>query len=400
MDCLYSSLSQYLISDIPKLVNGRKLKVLQVSRVYWPNLGGIEKIAQGLAENLVNRGHVCDVVTLNRAFEDGRDLEPYSKLNGVNIYRVPYRGSNRYPIAPSVHRFLSRYDIVHVHAVDFLADWLVATQWLHKRPIVLSTHGGFFHTDYLIWAKKLWFNSVTKLTTSRVQRVLASSEHDYDLFSKISDNVELARNAVELSDYREIQPAPIAGNFITVGRVDVHKGILDLLHALSELKKIDDRPFRMRIIGPVVADGLEAEIEACIAQLGLTAEVKLEGRLEFDQLFDAVKTSELGLFPSTYEAFGISVVEAMGAGVVPVLNDIGAFRHFVSNGEDGFITDFSDKVKAAKSIKQARDLTKAKRRAMVKATRARSTEYGWEASVSRFEQLYSEVIGQWRSENG
>ena len=192
-------------------MNGRKLKVLQVSRVYWPNLGGIEKIAQGLAENLVSRGHECDVVTLNRAFEDGRDLEPYSSLNGVNIYRIPYKGSNRYPIAPSVHRFISRYDIVHVHAVDFMADWLVATQWLHKRPIVLSTHGGFFHTDYMIWAKKLWFNTVTKLTTSRVQRVLASSEHDYELFSKISDNVELARNAVELSNYREIKPEPIPG---------------------------------------------------------------------------------------------------------------------------------------------------------------------------------------------
>jgi alpha-1,3-mannosyltransferase len=393
-------LFNYLISDIPKHVNGRKLKVLQVSRVYWPNLGGIEKIAQGLAENLVEKGHVCDVVTLNRAFEDGRDLEAYSKLNGVNIYRVPYKGSNRYPLAPTVYRFLSRYDIVHVHAVDFMADWLVATQWLHKKPIVLSTHGGFFHTDYMIRAKKLWFNTVTRFTTSRVQRVLASSEHDYELFSKIAGNVELARNAVDLSDYSQIEPAPVAGNFITVGRVDVHKGIIDLLHTLSELKKIDDRPFNMRIIGPVVADGLEQEITRCIKDLGLTKEVFLDGRLEFEQLFDAVTKSELGLFPSTYEAFGISVVEAMGAGVVPVLNDIGAFRHFVNDGHDGFITDFSDHASAAICIKRARDLSKRDRRSMVKASRLRSKEYGWTASVSRFEELYTEVIREWRGNDG
>jgi len=381
-------------------VKGRKLKVLQVSRVYWPNLGGIEKIAQGLAENLVKRGHDCDVVTLNRAFEDGRDLDSYSKLNGVNIYRVPYMGSNRYPIAPSVHRFIGRYDIVHVHAVDFMADWLVATQRIHKTPIVLSTHGGFFHTDYMIKVKKLWFKTITRFTTSKVQRVLASSEHDYDLFAEITDNVELARNAVELSEYSKLKPSPVSGNFITVGRVDVHKGIIDLLQTLAELKKIDDRPFRMRIIGPVVADGLESEIEQNIEKLGLKNEVTLEGRLEYDDLFKAVQDSELGLFPSHYEAFGISVVEAMGAGVVPILNDIGAFRHFVTNGKNGFITDFTDNVAAAECIKKARGLSKSKRKPIVKAARERSMEYGWDASVARFEQLYRDVIDEWRSENG
>jgi glycosyltransferase involved in cell wall biosynthesis len=93
-------------------------------------------------------------------------------------------------------------------------------------------------------------------------------------------------------------------------------------------------------------------------------------------------------------------VEAMGAGVIPVLNDIGAFRHFVTDGEEGFIADFSDKVAAAKCIKRARDLSKAARGRMVKATRARSTEYGWDASVCRFEELYNDVIRQWRDKNG
>jgi alpha-1,3-mannosyltransferase len=376
----------------PGFVSQRPLKILQVSRVYWPNLGGMEKIAQGLAENLLQRGHQCDVVTLDTSFEDGSSYPPYELKNGVNIFRVPFKGSKRYPIAPRVARFVSRYDIVHVHGVDFLLDWIVLNKPRHKKPIVLSTHGGIFHTNFGFGLKKLWFHTMTRNTLRGVDRVLASSEHDLALFERISERCELARNAVDLSGYKHLKNKPNPGQWVCVGRVDVHKGIANLLHTLAALKKRDPRPFKMHIIGPVVADGLLEKLVHQRKTLGLEKEVHFEGRVEFKALHSLVQGAELALFPSEYEAFGISVVEAMGAGVLPVLNDIEPFRHFVQPGKNGFLADFSNAESAAKTLSAARDCSKRQRAALCKAAKEKALEYDWEATVSRFESLYHTVL--------
>ena len=371
----------------------RPLKILQVSRVYWPNLGGMEKIAQGLAENLVEMGHQCDVVTLNRSFEDGSDFPPYSLHNGVNVYRIPFIGSTRYPIAPKVLRFLDRYDLIHVHGIDFLLDWVVWNRWRHRKPVVLSTHGGFFHTDFLKSAKKAWFHTMTRATFRGVDRVLASSEHDLELFSAVSNRCELARNAVDLTHYRRLKNRPVKGRFVCVGRVDVHKGISALLKTLAVLR---DRgvDFTMHVIGPFVVDGLKESLEQERASLGLDQSVVFEGRIEFERLYELVETAELALFPSEYEAFGISVVEAMGAGVTPVLNDIEPFRHFVNHGTNGYLADYSRPDAAADVISSALSLSKAGKKAMGKKARTKALEYDWQATVQRFEDLYRDVLGQ------
>ena len=369
----------------------RPLKILQVSRVYWPNLGGMEKIAQGLAENLVERGHQCDVVTLNRSFEDGSDFPPYSHHNGVNVYRIPFRGSTRYPIAPKVLRFLNRYDIVHVHGIDFLLDWIVWNRGRHGKPVVLSTHGGFFHTDFFRQAKRLWFHTMTRNTFRGVDRVLASSEHDLEIFQAISDRCELARNAVDLTRYRALHNQPVSGRWVCVGRVDVHKGMSALLKTLAVLR---DRgvSFSMHVIGPFVVDGLREQLEAERRQLKLEDEVVFEGRIEFDRLYELVETAELALFPSEYEAFGISVVEAMGAGVTSVLNDIEPFRHFVEDGVNGFLADYSTAESAADVIEKATRLGKKAKMSLGLKAREKALEYDWAATVQRFESLYWDVL--------
>ena len=225
-----------------------------------------------------------------------------------------------------------------------------------------------------------------------MDRVLASSEHDLELFERISPRCELARNAVDLTKYRTLKNRPKKGRFVCVGRVDVHKGIGNLLKALAELKKQGADPFTMHIIGPVVVDGLLASLEAQRAELGLDKDVIFEGRIEFERLFELMETAELAIFPSEYEAFGISVVEAMGAGVTSILNDIEPFRHFVQNDINGFLADFSSPASAAETLSRARALPKRKKAALGKLARQKALEYDWQATVDRFEALYMDVL--------
>lgn len=373
------------------------MRVLLVTRVYWPNIGGIERHVQWLAEALVRRGHTADVVTLNRAFEDGRALPAQEELNGVHVTRVPFRGSTRYPIAPSVLRTVADYDVVHVHAVDFLADWLVATRPIHRRPVVLSTHGGFFHTAYAARAKKLWFHTMTRALVRAVDALVYTSDQDAELFGALTDRGVLLRNAVDLAPWQALARAPEPGQFVTLGRVDVHKGLAHLLRTLAALRDADPRPFHAKIVGPEVVEGLVGRLTTERDALGLAERVSFLGKVSAETMHEAVRTAELGLWPAEYESFGISVVETMGAGLLPVMQDNRAFRYFV-DGPTGLLTDYRDPARAAAAIRQARDLPD--RPVWEAATRAKATDYGWDKVIGDIEALYARVVAAKASSAG
>ncbi|MDP2315335.1 MAG: glycosyltransferase family 4 protein [Pseudomonadota bacterium] len=378
-------------STAPPAAPERPLRILQIARVFWPNIGGIERHVQWLAEQLVRRGHVCDVVTLNRSFEDGSSYPAYDLHNGVHIWRVPFAGSTRYPLAPRVARFASRYDVVHVHAIDFMADWMVATKRWHKKPVVLSTHGGFFHTAFAPRLKKIWFQTATRAMLSGVDRLLYTSDQDEELFRTITDKGVILRNAVDLAPWEHLGAAPTPGAWVTIGRVDTHKGLSNLVKTLAAVRDRDPRPFVAEVLGPEVVPGLVAGLERERDALGLQGRLVFRGKVSQEDLVAAVDRADLGLFPSEYESFGISVVEAMGAGLVPVLNDIRAFRYFIDEGKNGFVTRYADPSAAAATILRARDL--GERRAEVSAAaRTKAQTYAWEHVVGDVEAVYRAVI--------
>lgn len=375
------------------------LRILQVTRVFHPNIGGIEKHVEWLSERLVQAGHLVDVVTLDRSFADGSSYPPYERLGGVNVWRIPFHGSTRYPIAPTVLRFLRRYDVVHVHAVDFLADWLVLHRPLHHRPVVLSTHGGFFHTKFAAPLKKLWFRTATRAMASRVDRLLCTSDQDLELFGQISPRAQLVRTGVDLRPWLPLDNAPEPGHWVTTGRVDTHKGLSHLLRALAAVRDRDPRPFRVEVVGPEVVPGLVPDLLRERDALGLADRVTFTGKVPFDRMVEAVRTAELGLFPSEYESFGLSVVEAMAAGVVPVLNDIRAFRFFVEQGKNGFVVDYKDTARAAATILEARDLG-ARRAEVTAAARRKAQDYDWDEVLPDLVAIYRQTVAEARARWG
>ena len=82
------------------------------------------------------------VITLNRDFAKPNIVLPeHEDIDGIEVVRVPYRGSHRYPIAPKVLRHIKGADVVHVHAIDFFFDFLALTAPWHRQPLVVTPHG-------------------------------------------------------------------------------------------------------------------------------------------------------------------------------------------------------------------------------------------------------------------
>lgn len=111
------------------------MKILIVSNLYYPNgIGGAEKVAQGLAEGLLARGHEAVVATLSPDKRSNVDT-----VNGVRVYYLPVK--NLYMPGEAKRRTTAAK--ILWHAVDtynpFMSKSLRRVLEL-EHPDVVNTH--------------------------------------------------------------------------------------------------------------------------------------------------------------------------------------------------------------------------------------------------------------------
>ena len=79
-----------------------RLKILHVIRQFHPGIGGLEDFVANLGREQVKNGSDVRVVTCDRLFSRPEERLPkQGELDGISISRLPFFGSNRYPICPA-----------------------------------------------------------------------------------------------------------------------------------------------------------------------------------------------------------------------------------------------------------------------------------------------------------
>jgi len=126
-------------------------KILQVTPTYAPSIGGIEDVVRSLAKSLSEAGCDCDVAEVNTSIR----REASDKVDASTVFRVPFHGHRLVGVAPGLRDVVRRYDLLHVHDPQLTSLSLNVAIWARQKPLVLSTHGGFFHTARNAWGKKL-----------------------------------------------------------------------------------------------------------------------------------------------------------------------------------------------------------------------------------------------------
>ena len=164
------------------------MKILHVVRQFYPMVGGLENYVLHLVREQSRQGFDISVLTLNRNYLTGEKLMPRETMkNSIEVIRIPYWGSKKYPLAFKVLKHIREFDLIHVHGVDFFADFLALTSRLHRKKMVLTTHGGFFHTPWASGLKKVYFKTITRQTLKAFSRIIACSKNYQQIFSQISE---------------------------------------------------------------------------------------------------------------------------------------------------------------------------------------------------------------------
>ena len=142
---------------------------------------------------------------------------------------------------------------------------------------------------------------------------------DTKLFRPIDDREALARWRCSLFG------ADVP--YITyVGKPTERRNLSALIRAYAELKARQGLPHKLLIVGADLPG--TSPFRKVISELGLEREVVIRGHVSHEEMVSVYNAAALFIYPSSYEGFGMPVLEAMACGAPVIALDNTAFPEF------------------------------------------------------------------------
>jgi alpha-1,3-mannosyltransferase len=352
----------------------------------------MESVVEGLSVALQQNGHTVQVATLRLLFSNGAMAPAESVEAGLKVRRMRHWGPRRYPVAPGVFGAIRGYDLVHIHAIDFFVDFLSLLRLVHRIPLVISTHGGFFHTQRARAFKEMYFKTVTRRSLGGVGAVVCVSQHDRQMFSTIvpPERIRVIENGANIDGLWSLKKRSQPGLVLGVARLAENKRVHKVLEAMAVLK--DRYPhLRLEWVGADFS-GLRTSLERRVIELGLSGRVRFLGAVSREELYRLLERAHLFVSASAYEGFGLSTIEAMSAATVVVVTAVGVHPEVVQDGVSGFLMD-QDAAGLSAQMERALSLPGEKLAAIGEQARAATKRFSWSRIAPQYEQLYREVLG-------
>lgn len=234
------------------------------------------------------------------------------------------------------------------------------------------------HPEHFRWFDKPAWDFFLWLSV-RFSRVLIADSHatkaDLIRYYRVPEaRVYVAPLGVEdeffsIAEWR----GPVQPFLLCVSTLHPHKNIERLLGVFARLR--EKRP-ELRLVIAGLRGFHTRAIERRIASLGLEEAVTLTGWISRHDLYELYLRAAAFVYPSTFEGFGLPVVEAMAAGIPLACSNIEPLASIA--GEAAFTFPPEDDAAMEQAIERA--LTDCSR---VEAARARAREFQWTRSAAR-----------------
>jgi len=314
-----------------------------------------------------------------------RLLRSAVELTGDGKDGVVLHANNAHVLAP-----LRKYAGITLAQIN---DYRAAEVWCHPADILLRR--GPRALARLVWRHRRE-SRVMRSATGIICNSSFAKQRMVSRYGARPEKIAVVHVAADLASFRrpELLPRdpypqrPAGARLVMIGSDWRTKGVPDLIAAVRIVR---ERLGHVHLtIGGPSRPGELAAIRAIAAREGVADVVSLPGRITREQLPRLLWHSDLFVLPTHEESLGVSVYEAMAAGLPVVATRVGGIPEIVRHADEGVLVDRRDVSALALAIIEV--LTDESRRAsLAEASVRRATEFGVEQMISELRELYESV---------
>jgi glycosyltransferase involved in cell wall biosynthesis len=282
--------------------------ILHLSKYYLPNLGGIESAVKSITES--NNPNFEHTVLTNSKNTEIRLINNVRVIDrkSFSVFSQPI--SLSYCLWYLLNR--KKFSIIHLHLPNYVSALLVLL--FPPKKLIVHWHASIdnVHENVFLIGLKFLESKILMLSNSIIIGTKTYA-NGTKILSKFNNKTEFIPYGCDSSYIEETKKENL---LISVGRLVPYKGYLELIKHI-------EIPNHWRWI--IVGNGpLLSEIKKIIDVNGLDKKIQIYNDLNDKQVKEMLSKSKIFLFPSItrQESFGISQIEAISAGCVPINFDI------------------------------------------------------------------------------
>jgi len=385
------------------------MHIIEVASRFRPAIGGMEEHVYRISLELLKRGHKVTVVTSNEA--DGETCPLQAEvMQGIQVYRFPLfvpRLFRELWFIPNMSSTLRRIkgDVVHAHGYRCMSSFQAA--YLARReciPVVLTPHG--------IYPSRSLANALLKSAFDRTfghmlvdysERIVALSEHNTRLLLQIGatpDKITVIPNGVRVEEYADLEKSKeilneVGSNgpiLLYVGRIDWNKQVGKVIEAMPLiLKSFPSAKFV--IIGPDYAN-YSGELSHLASRMGVKRAIVMAGRVTAERLREFYSAADIFILPSSYEGFGLSMIEAMVSRIPVIASSAGGPGDILDHGIHAWLMEVVTPEKIAESVRILLTDQQLRGNLVKNAFELVKEKYTWEKVVDKLEVVYDQVANK------
>ncbi len=346
-------------------------------------LTGKEDYPQGLEENLPDPVNVLMVPSLRR------DIEPFRDGKGlIELCKI----------------FWNRdYDLIHTHTSKAGLLGRFAAGLTSRAPLIHTPHGLVYQSPEFISgvpeSRPLlkFIRSIDQLASLRQDVLTALSDHE------ASRNVQLGLSTPEntrtiyngVSGFDQLNGSGDSFRrrhgvsqdevlLLSVGRLSPEKGYKLLVRVFAEIAR-ERKNVKLLIAGsgPARADIIESMPQEYSERL------ILPGHLEDIQ--SAYGAADIFVSSARYEGFGLSILEAMRAGLPVVATEVGGVPEILDHGHSGLLIPQGEPDALEETLLELLHDPEL-RRSLSEGARNRSEDFTVDKMVEEYRNLYDDLL--------
>lgn len=278
-----------------------------------------------------------------------------------------------------------------------------------RCPTFLIHHGSYegfpqafgwwqLHTAWAIYALSAW-------RATGVSTVSEYSRRDMVRYYRMAAaRIQVVPEGVDTARFRPVADPPRLAAWRTalfgadvpylayVGKPTERRNLSSLIRAFAQLKSARGLPHKLLIAGADLPG--TSPFRHVIAEFGLEREVVVRGHVTHEEMPLVYNAADLFIYPSSYEGFGMPVLEAMACGTPVIALDNTAFPEF-AGGVAYLLPDARVETLAGGMWAVLND--PALRQRMAREGPRRAAPYDWRLVTQRYLDLMVPIAERWRT---